>query len=61
MSDDMKCTVNYEAEYERVREKLAEATELNEELRAELRAAYLELEWHKGYRAAVELLAGKVR
>lgn len=61
MNDDMKCSLNYEAEYERVREKLGELTATNDELRAELRTVNLELEWHKGYRAAVELLAGKVK
>lgn len=60
VNDDIKCSLNYEAEYERVREKLAETTKAHEELLAELRSIYLELEWHKGYRAAVELLVGKV-
>lgn len=62
MSDKTEGAVslNYQAEYERVCAKLAEATDLNNELHAELRAAHLELEWLKGFKAAVELTVGKV-
>ena len=50
--------LNYEAEYNRLREELAKANQENQYLREELKSKESELRYYFGFEAAVNIIFG---
>jgi hypothetical protein len=55
----MTADLNYEAEYHRLCELLAKEKDENGYLRYELQNKERELNWHYGFRDAIELIFGR--
>jgi predicted nuclease with TOPRIM domain len=56
---DLTCTLNYEAEYNRLNEEFKKLKADRDYLQEELKATDRELIWHRGFRTAVENIFGK--
>ena len=56
MEDKCTCSLNYEAEYNRVRDELEKAKFENCRLHSELQQIKTDMIWHRGFRSAVELI-----
>lgn len=53
---EMTAGLNYEAEYNRLREELAKQRQENEELRQQLENMRVDLRYYLGFKAACELI-----
>ena len=51
--------LNYEAEYNRLKEEMAKQNEENKYLREELKGNEIELQYYRGFKSACELIFGR--
>ena len=56
---DITCSLNYEAEYNRLLKEFEKLRADRDYLAEELKVADREARWHQGFRSAVELIFGK--
>lgn len=56
---DIACSLNYEAEYNRLTKEFEKLKADRDYLAEELKVMDREARWHHGFRAAVELIFGK--
>lgn len=56
---ELTCGLNYEAEYNRLKEEFEKMQADRDYLAEELKVMDREARWHHGFRAAVEIIFGK--
>lgn len=57
--EELKCSLDYEAEYHRLMEEFEKLRADRNYLQEELKAADRDMRWHHGFRTAVEIIFGK--